>query len=374
MAFLPSLLGVERSRSAPLLLCLVGLVSALYSQSVQGAASRVPVQKASTSCRSLPLNLVSPDSTPDPFLSELERVLRDYETAFQEEDTKTFHSLVHPSLHQSGETSKQVFESFFPSYGLKKPKLTRVAVFDLRLLGAGSNPEVDCSWGRIRGVVGPERQVAVFHAAYSGNEQVRLMTLFAQIPEGVRKLNKTKYGVGTVMFHTQTWTHERMIPEKLLAEARKWSGLKNPFVAWAYAESAHRLLNSNPYFIPRELSGARSDVEEYRFRGPSVKSVAEKLRQNGLPWEFLGFTVVFQASGVEPGFHFRMRPGDVLSRDLEKCRTHSAAVVSLVPEMRERFHGVECIPYQPEDDLSKAPTGGTQFLLWSDLIKINMSK
>jgi hypothetical protein len=374
MAFLPSLLGVGRLRPAPLVLCIVGLVLASYSQPAQGVPPKSVVQKTAASCTNLPLNLVPSDASSDPFLTELVSVLGDYETAFQEEDTKTFHSLVHPSLHQSGETSKQIFETLFPSYGLKKPKLTRVAAFNLRLPGSGANPDVDCSWGRIRGVVGPERQVAVFHAAYSSNEQVRLMTLFAQIPEGVRKLNKTKYSVGSVMFHTQTWTHERMTAEKLLGEARKWSALKNPFVAWVYAESAVRLLNSNPYFLPRELSSARNDVEEYRLRGPSARDIAEKMRQKGLPWEFLGFTVVFQASGVEPGLHFRMKPGDVLSLELEKCRMHSAAVVSLVPEMRERFHGVECIPYQPEDDLSKAPTGGTQFVPWNELTRVKASK
>jgi hypothetical protein len=319
------------------------------------------------SCSLLSLNLGSSLSSNDPLLTELNERLQQYEQAFAEENTKAFHNLVHPALQQKFETSKQIFESVFPAYGLSKPKLTRVAIYDIRVPSKAAEPVVDCPSGRVRGVVGPERQIAVFHVAYAGNEQTRFMTIFSAVPESVQKLSKRKIGVGAVMFHTQTWTHERKTPEALLKEGRKWSGLNSPLVAWMYAESALRLLDSNPYFRPLELDSARSQSDEYRGRAISPAIVAEKLRSAKMPWEFLGFTVVFQASGVEPGLHFRMRPGDVLSVELEKCRSHSAAVINLIPELRERFRGVECIPYQPDEDLSKVPSGGTWFLKWDDL-------
>lgn len=319
------------------------------------------------SCSVLSLNMGSSLSSKDPLLTELNERLLQYEQAFADENTKAFHNLVHPALHQKLETSKQIFDSVFPTYGLVKPKLTRVAIYDIRLSNKSAEPVVDCSQGRVRGVVGPERQIVVFHVAYGGNEQIRFTTIFSAVPESVQKLSKRNIGVGAVMFHTQTWTHEKKNPEALLREARKWSGLNSPLVAWMYAESAVRLLDSNPYFRPIELDSARTQSEEYRGRATSPTVIAEKLRVAKKEWEFLGFTVVFQASGVEPGLHFRMRPGDVLSAELEKCRSHSAEVVKLLPELRERFHGVECIPYQPGEDLSKAPSGGTWFLKWDDL-------
>jgi hypothetical protein len=316
-------------------------------------------------CRSLSLSSVVEPS--DAVLKDVNKALVDYETAFENEDGTIYHSLVHPSKHQTKSQSQSQFETLFPSYGLVKPKVTRSAFYELRFPAGVKDFEAECHSGKARGVVGPERQFLVQHIAFSKNEQIRITTLFAPIPKGVLSLNKAKYGVGIVMFHTQAWSHEHKTPVSLLEEARKWKVLKSPVVGWIFAEAARRILDSNPYFTPRELSEANSLVNELR---PSLPNVAEVQKARGgdvTSWEYLGFTMVYQGYGIEPGFYFRMAEGEELNKNLEKCRRSVGRVFPFVKEIRQKFHGVECLPFAPGESLDGTPKGGTMFVPWSEV-------
>ncbi len=320
---------------------------------------------ANSECRSLSISAVA--DAKDAVLTEVNRALNDYETAFANEDGKIYHELVHPSKHQSLSQSKAQFETLFPSYGLVKPKVTRSVLYELRFSRDAKSFEVDCPTGRARGVVGPERQFVVQHIAFSKNEQIRITAIFAPIPKGVLSLNKAKYGVGIVMFHTQAWSHEHKTPVSLLEESRKWKLLKSSIVAWIYAEAARRILDSNPYFSPKELSEAVSQANGLQ---PSLPSVAEIQKARGsdvTSWEYLGLTMVYQGYGVEPGFYFRMLEGEELNKNLEKCRRSVGKVLLFAKELRQKFHGVECLPFAPGESLDGTPKGGSMFVPWSEV-------
>jgi hypothetical protein len=328
--------------------------------SAQGAAAAQAAE-----CKSLSLS--ASVQTSEPELKELDAALQDYEKAFATEDGSIYHALVHPSKHQSLFQSKAQFETVFPSYGLVRPKLTRAAMFEIKFAADEKSWEVACSLGKARGVVGPQHQFVVQHTAFSKNEQTRITTIFAPIPKGVKSLNKTKYNIGIVMFHTQAWSHEHKTPAGLLEESRKWNRLKSPAVAWIFAEAARRILNSNPYFAPSELGEAAALVNELSPRLPAASQIQKLVGGDVTSWEYLGLTLVYQGYGVEPGFVFRMKPDDELNKDLNKCRKSVAGVARHFKELRDRFHGVECIPYAVGESQETAPKGGTMFVPWREL-------
>ena len=309
----------------------LGFSAQAGSSNVQGPKAGFGGVPSTPSCRSLPLAVGNVDTAVDDAnLNDLKLALNDLEAAFATEDSKLFHNLAHPSIHQTLSKSKLIFESVFPTYGLVKPKITRASLYELTFPVTTKTVEVECSGGRARGVVGPERQYMVQHTAFSKNEQMRITTIFAPIPKAVRELNKAKYGIGIVMFHTQAWSHEQKTPVGLLEEARKWNRLKSPVVAWMFAEAAKRILDSNPYFAPRETSEALLLADELKTQLPQVEKVNGALRGSESSWNFLGFTMVYQGYGVEPGFYFRMKEGEVLNQSLDKCRQHVALVLPQV--------------------------------------------
>jgi hypothetical protein len=298
--------------------------------------------------------------------SELAKVFEIFESSFRDDDEKRFQSILHPALQLAPAKRHDLFMGAFSDFGLSKPKLVRSHLFELTIDDV-ARPVAECSTGILRGVAGPKRQWALFHTILDASEQVRFMELYAEVPRAIEKRHGTQYGIGLVMFHTQVWSHERKAPGKLLEEARKWSELGSPLTGWFLAESATRLLNANPYFQPAELAEARSITQEMFERGVRYAEWEHQLSAVPRRWKFVELSPVYQASGIEPGVRFQASRDPEPLKLSNECRKNLSALVKVLPKLSDRFHGVECLPYGPGEELTRPPAAGSVFLKWSDL-------
>ena len=289
-----------------------------------------------------------------------------FEKAFEQKDRVLFKSLLHPALQRSADQKNEAFDGTVQDFGLDKAKLTRNAVYKLQFT-AGAEPEVLCNLGKVRGVVGPSEQYAVVHTFSGGTEQVRLFTLFAPILKGQAELAKSKNTIGLVMLHGQIWTHEKKAPDAMLEDARKWANLDEPVSAWLLAEGGRRILAANPYVVPTSLKLAEDLSTQLRAKITNLDTLRGKFSQSGIDWDFLDFTVVYQASGLEAGFKFRTRTEEGVEIQMEKCKRATAVLAKELPGLRHRFRGAECLAYGPTEKLQNPPTNGSQFFKWSEL-------
>lgn len=296
------------------------------------------------------------------------KALEEFERSFAEHRRSAFADILHPALQQNAAQKFEIFESTVQDFGLEKAKLTRSSVFQLRFNGTGT--EIQCAPGKVRGVVGPKEQYAVMHTFSGGSEQIRLFTLFAPIVPSQVEQYKTKYKTGLVMMHGQAWTHERKNAEALLEDAKKWGVLGESLVAWLVAESARRIVTGNPYFEPENTAAITREAEAFKVKVTEDAALRQKMPHSGIDWEFLEFSPVFQASGIEVGLRFRTKAGEDVAAQMEKCKKASAFVAKEYPQLRLRFRGLECLAWGPEENLTKAPGNGSQFFPWKDL-KLN---
>lgn len=325
-------------------------------------------QGFAATCESIPI-LSKPGQ--DPLLSDFLKGLDGLEKSFLQNDVSTFLPILHPAIVRDPPERREIFTGTVLRFGLTDMSgMMRTLLFKLDF-GDEKITLAECPFGAVRGVVGPKVQLGAIHTLRTKHEQVRLFTLFAPIPEGQRAAHKSALSVGLVHMHAQVWTQEQKSPTVLLDEARKWRQLNEPLAAWILAEASRRLLVANPYLELRDGDAAMSMVQELEKQRPPVAEIQKQIEPaNKEKWTFEGFSVAFSGTGIEPLVKFRLPKIDPdLSAVTSRCRDLVVAMSSRFQGMKSRFRGVECLPYQPGENLSSAPGTGTRFVSWEEMGK-----
>jgi|GEM_PF-662255 len=345
-------------------LALSGLTLTVAHTTAIAASTSPPRPDSTPRCQGLSLS--ESGATPKE-LKPLYEAVADFEKAFADNNNRLFRTLMHPALSRERQ-NPEVFDSTVQEFGLEKAKLQRNALYSLDLPLGSEKTTAECGKGEIRGVVGPTQQYAVVHTFTGGNEQIRVFTLFAQVPPQLMpKQGNDKRPIGIVYLQAQVWTHGKRSPEALLVESRKWSILGEPIAAWIHAAAAERILLSNSYFVPTDALAAQQLSRDSKARIPSLDTLRSRVKSGGTGWDFIDLAVIFQAKSLEIGAKFRMKGEEPLNAQIEKCKTLGLTLAQEFPGLVKQFTGVECMPYGPSEKTEEAPDAGTQFHTWKEL-------
>lgn len=291
------------------------------------------------------------------------KMLDVYEKSFSTKDKRLFSTIVHPSIPKKTEDKESVFESTVGVFGLDKATLRRSAIYEIDF---GKDSEVECAVGTVKGVSGPQKQIAVLHSFVSplSEEQVRVFSLYAPVVPSLKKMHQFPYENGLVMLHAQVWTYDKKSPQKLAEDARTWGRIDEPLAAYILAEGGRRIADANPYLRAKEIKILEDLSKEYGQKRGDAGAVKAAVAKVGLGWEFLDFVPVYQSRGIEVGLKFRTTKGEDVKGILEKCARLGREVFAIETGLKSRFRGVECLPYAPEENLTQPPALGSQFLSW----------
>lgn len=349
-------------------LSLIGFVVCLFSPIALSApaGSPQPTTLAQPTCEALPLQIKATEGN----LAEFATLLDGLENAFTNQDTKTFLAILHPAIIRDPAERRDIFEGTIARFGLTSmKKMARTQLYRMKFPNE-IPPAVTCSFGKARGVVGPETQFAAVHTLYTEHEQIRLHTIYAPVPKALRTTHNTAHDWALVHLQAQVWTQGQKAPPVILEDAIERSRLNEPLAAWVLAEGALRLMASNAYLEPPELARAIELSQQTSKKLPTQHEVNTLLASTGEhPWTFAAFSAAFQSTGIEPAIKLRItKKNQDISALLRQCLPEIKKLAPLFKSMHKTFRGVQCLPYFATEDLRGAPSLGTMFVTWEELL------
>ncbi|NBO37076.1 hypothetical protein EBU99_00665 [bacterium] len=344
------------------LIALALLIGGASGQSGFALNASTPVTNDAAQCRNIGLTLQSGKGQ-NQDLNLLGKSLEEFENAFATNNSEQFAAAVSPLLQKKKDELEKIFEGTVLEYDLKKARLQRNSIWELN---AGLAPQpgrtLQCGEMAIQPVYGPSKQVAVIYSAFMGQNQTKILALFA-LPGQSTKEQKP----GLVLFQVQRWTYDGRSPEKLISEAKQTSSAGFPIAAQLLSEAAARITESNPYLIfplqkeARELATLLSKSGE-----PQQETILKSAQADPL-WRAEKFAAVFKDSSLAVGLKIRMRKDFPLNEQTQKCLETGKKIFSVNSIWKTSFSGMECLPYKENEDMVKPPKGGSQYFPWAQI-------
>lgn len=316
-----------------------------------------------TQCRSLGLFNTSSKTTQN---SEpnIRGALNKLEKAFLENNADLFAEIASNSLQKKSDDLKAIFNGTVLEYGLKKAKLQRSSLWEIKIEGEQQPGQaVRCGETGIQPVYGPSEQFAALYSVFSAEQQTRILVLFARTMQDAKKED----GLGLVLLQVQRWTYNGRSPEALLAEGQRSDGAGEPIIAHLLSEAAARVLESNPYLILPLQQQARDQAQRLGERSIPLQTIALRPTQTEPIWKPERFAAIFKDGELAVGIKVRMTQEIALNDQLEKCKRLGLKIFGPNTAWRSSFSGFECLPYGINEDINSFPKGGSQYFPWKTL-------
>ncbi|NBX16067.1 MAG: hypothetical protein EBR09_01745 [Proteobacteria bacterium] len=323
-----------------------------------------------TQCQPVPLNTGVREKA-EGRRAQLASMLADFENSFLLADAERFASLLSPALMKSPEDAKKIFQGTLLEYDLRRVKLQRNWIWEL---DAGENPSagqlIDCRDMLIQPVFGPRHQFAVQYSAFTGQNQTRLMVIFAftATKSETDKPNPNQT-LGLVQLQAQRWTYDGRSPDRLLSEARQSASAGQTLAGSILAEASARVFEINAYVISPQLSEARSLASQLAAESEGAQAKFLAAANDAPEWKAEKIVPVFRDGSLAVGVKIRMNREIALNDQVKLCRLSGTKLFQQPSAWRERFSGFECMPYSQSEDYAKPPSGGSQYYPWSALNK-----
>lgn len=318
---------------------------------------------AADNCKRLPLNKVKEVAISDP---EIYDVLFNLESSFQKQEFEEFYKLIHPALPKTKADLKKIFIEITDGFNLKKTILVRSRIFDLDL-DKSKNIEAICGDIEVHGVSGPKKQYAIIYTYTNGGEQYRLFVILAPTLKEQKEKKKGDFNLGVVLIHTQLWSHNGSSPEAMIQQGREEIKKGNTLAAWIYATAASRILEGNPYVRYDLGATAKSFAKELQIAKNVENEIYTQVQAKTRILSLLGFTIVYQADGIEPGVRLQSSKDLTIQEVMDMCKQTMPIIKPYLIDLKESFKGVECLLYTPQENVNDAPRSGSKFYKWADI-------
>lgn len=314
-------------------------------------------------------------SQPKTSRGELGSFLKSFERAVESNDAASFLRLLHPAIIKEPSEKHAIFKNMMANYEFEGKTLQRRFLYELSV--QGTSQQVRCSDHEVTAVVGPKEQWATEYSSTNAGEQARLFVLIGRVPESLRAMRAAQSPqagevseFGIVHIHTQNWSFAGQTPESLFASMRKWNILGEPIAAWAFGTAARRIARSNGYLYDTGFDAGLADHDRIK---PAFEDITKPYRKQKIPeTEFTvqDFTTIFRERDLAIGVKVETNLELAVNAQIENCQKVARHLLPIFVGAAKVLKGTECMIYRPGEDLAQAPSSGSIFVSFKDLVKI----
>ncbi|MBM3383017.1 MAG: hypothetical protein FJY29_11315 [Betaproteobacteria bacterium] len=338
------------------------LISATCAVSpISGATELKSTAGNKTQCRSLGLFNSSAKSAQSQE-AIITAVLDKFERAFSQNDADLFADVASDSLQKKKDDYKAIFNGTVLEYGLKKVKLQRSSLWEIKIEGEPQPGQTaTCGDVGIQPVFGPTEQFAALYSVFAADQQTRILVIFARTPQDAKKVG----GLGLVLLQVQRWTYNGRSPEAILSEGLRSDGAGESLIGYLLSEASARILESNPYMILPLQQRAREQTQRLSEKALALQAIALRQVQSEPIWKPERFATIFKDGELAVGVKVRMTQEIALNDQLKKCKALGKQLFSTNSAWRKSFSGFECLPYGANEEIASFPKGGSQYFPWT---------